>query len=87
MKNGVPLDNRSVVPYNPYFLRKYNAHINVEACMSIHSIKYVFKYVYKGHDCALYTIYPIVARALGLAFRPSASREQRYLAYKTAREH
>ena len=30
----------------------------------------------------LYTIYPIVARALGLAaFRPSASREQSYLAY------
>ena len=32
----------------------------------------------------MYTRYPIVARALGLAaaFRPSASREQRYLAYK-----
>ena len=31
----------------------------------------------------LYTRYHIVARALGLAaFRPSASREQRYLAYK-----
>ena len=32
----------------------------------------------------LYTRYPIVAHALGLeaAFRPSASREQRYLAYK-----
>ena len=30
----------------------------------------------------LYTRYPIVARALGLAAaRPSASREQRYLAY------
>ena len=36
--------------------------------------------------CQLYTRYPIVARALGLAaaFRPSASREQRYLAYKLA---
>ena len=33
----------------------------------------------------LYTRYPIVARALGLAaFRPSASREQRYLAYKSS---
>ena len=33
----------------------------------------------------LYTRYPIVARALGLAaaFRPSASCEQRYLAYKS----
>ena len=33
-------------------------------------------------DTFLYTRYPIVARALGLAARPSASREQRYLAYK-----
>ena len=52
VKNGVALDNRYVVPYNPYFLKKYQAHINVEACTSIKSIKYVFKYVYKGHDCA-----------------------------------
>ena len=52
IKNGVRLDNRYVVPYNPYFLRKYQAHINVEACTTINSIKYVFKYVYKGHDCA-----------------------------------
>ena len=31
---------------------------------------------------ALYTRYPIVARRAWPAFRPSASREQRYLAYK-----
>ena len=27
--NGVELDNRWVVPYNPYLLLKYNAHISV----------------------------------------------------------
>ena len=27
--NGIQLDNRWVVPYNPYLLLKYNAHINI----------------------------------------------------------
>ena len=46
------VDNSWVVPYNPYLLLKYNCHINVEVCASIQSVKYLFKYVYKGHDCA-----------------------------------
>ena len=49
---GKPLDNRWVVPYNPYIIAKYGVHINVEACTSIGSVKYLYKYVYKGHDCA-----------------------------------
>jgi hypothetical protein len=44
------LDNRWIVPYNPYLLRTFNCHINVEACSSIMSVKYLFKYIYKGHD-------------------------------------
>jgi len=46
------LDNRWVVPYNPYLLRLFNCHINVEVCSSIKAVKYLFKYVYKGHDRA-----------------------------------
>ena len=50
---GVNIDNRSVVPYNPKLCKKYNAHINVEICSSITAVKYLYKYVYKGHDKAL----------------------------------
>jgi hypothetical protein len=49
---GHELDNRWVVPYNPYLLRLFKCHINVEACGSIKSVKYLFKYIYKGHDRA-----------------------------------
>nr|XP_051194446.1 uncharacterized protein LOC127307725 isoform X1 [Lolium perenne] len=49
---GRMLDNRWVVPYNPYLLRRYNCHINVEVCSSIKAVKYLFKYIYKGHDRA-----------------------------------
>ena len=48
----IQVDNRWIVPHNPYLSKKYNAHINLEACTSIQSVKYLFKYVYKGHDCA-----------------------------------
>ncbi|KAL4580135.1 hypothetical protein LXL04_016316 [Taraxacum kok-saghyz] len=44
------LDNRWVVPYNPKLLMMFNCHLNVEVCSSIKSVKYAFKYVYKGHD-------------------------------------
>lgn len=51
-KGGCDLDNRHVVPYNPYLSRKYQAHMNVEICSSVASVKYLYKYVYKGPDMA-----------------------------------
>ncbi len=50
--HGVELDSRWVVPHNVYLSTKYNAHINVEVCNNIRAVKYLFKYVYKGHDHA-----------------------------------
>ena len=49
---GNNVDNRWVVPYNPWLSKKYQAHINIEACMSVKAVKYLYKYIYKGHDCA-----------------------------------
>ncbi|GBN69615.1 hypothetical protein AVEN_25777-1 [Araneus ventricosus] len=46
------IDNRWVVPYNPWLIKKFNAHINVEVCALVKSVKYLYKYVYKGHDAA-----------------------------------
>ena len=52
----VALDNRWVVPHNVPLCTKYNAHINVEICSSVHAVKYLYKYVFKGHDRALMTL-------------------------------
>jgi hypothetical protein len=49
-RGGFTYTNQWVVPYNPYLSRKYNCHINVEICNSIRAIKYIHKYIYKGHD-------------------------------------
>jgi len=50
-KGKYVLDNRRVVPYNPYLSRKYNCHINVECCSFVSSIKYINKYINKsGYD-------------------------------------
>jgi hypothetical protein len=48
--DGFVYDNQWVVPHNPYFTKMFNAHINVEVSLDIRSVKYLFKYVYKGPD-------------------------------------
>ncbi|XP_008482471.2 uncharacterized protein LOC103519163 [Diaphorina citri] len=51
---GIEIDNRWVVPYNPVLSRTFSAHINVELCNSVQSIKYICKYVNKGSDQAVF---------------------------------
>ncbi len=41
-----------MVLHNVYLLTKYDTHINVEVCNNIRAVKYLFKYIYKGHDRA-----------------------------------
>jgi hypothetical protein len=49
-KNGHRYSNRDVVPYCPYLSARYSCHINVEICASVQAVKYIHKYIYKGHD-------------------------------------
>ena len=49
-RGGHTFTNQHVIPYNPYLSGKYNCHINVEVANSILAVKYLYKYVYKGHD-------------------------------------
>jgi PIF1-like helicase/Helitron helicase-like domain at N-terminus len=50
IKGGHHHTNRDIVPYNPYLSAKYNCHINVEVATGILAVKYLYKYIYKGHD-------------------------------------
>lgn len=51
MKNGVKItvDNSWVVPYSPLLSKIFEAHINVEYCNSVKSIKYICNYINKGN--------------------------------------
>ncbi|GFX77385.1 uncharacterized protein LOC104236095 [Trichonephila clavipes] len=51
---GIKVDNQWVVPYSPLLSETYKAHINVEYCNSVKSIKYICKYVNKGSDMAVF---------------------------------
>ncbi|XP_049362731.1 uncharacterized protein LOC125827456 [Solanum verrucosum] len=44
------LDNSLVVSYNPFLPDKFNCHMNVEVCSDIKVVKYLYKYICKGHD-------------------------------------
>jgi len=46
------IDNRRVVPYNPYLSLYYKAHINVMVGGSFKAVKYIHKYTHKSGDRA-----------------------------------
>ncbi|MFN7878942.1 MAG: hypothetical protein ACK5P1_02890, partial [Sphingobacteriia bacterium] len=47
------INNSWIVPYNPFLLKKYQMHINVEMCNTAMAAKYLFKYITKGPDRAM----------------------------------
>ena len=54
-----PPDNHQVVLYNPQLLKKYKAYINMEVCLSVKAIWYIYKYIYKGNTGAdIEIVYP-----------------------------
>ena len=46
-KEQIPMDNRWVVPYNPYLTAFLNT-INVKICNIIQTVEYLYKYIYKN---------------------------------------
>ncbi|XP_027171707.1 uncharacterized protein LOC113771310 [Coffea eugenioides] len=50
------LDNRWVIPYCPYLLALFDCHMNVEICSTLKLVKYLYKYVFKGHDLVSFKI-------------------------------
>lgn len=57
-ETDIEIDNRWVVPYSPLLSKMFNAHINVEYCNSVKSIKYICKYINKGSDMAVFGLIP-----------------------------
>jgi len=49
VKNFV-VNSSWMVPYNPFLLRRFRSHINVEVCTHSKMVKYLFKYIHKGPD-------------------------------------
>ena len=47
---GHHINNRWIVPYCPYLSVKLDCHINTKCAISFASVKYIHKYIHKGHD-------------------------------------
>ena len=44
------MDSKWVVPFNPFLFLKYGTRTNVDIVNSVEAIKYLHKYITKGHD-------------------------------------
>jgi hypothetical protein len=53
-RNGIQIDDRWVVPYNPHLLQLFDCHINVEVAAHKRCFKYVYKYCFKAPGNSLH---------------------------------
>jgi hypothetical protein len=58
---------------------RYNCHINVEACSSIKAVKYLFKYIYKGHDKTSFAFEQDIINDGGIINEIRQYRDARYI--------
>jgi hypothetical protein len=56
VKHTSTFSNRDVVPYNKFLTLMFEFHVNVEVPVNTTAIKYLFKYIMKGHDCLYLTV-------------------------------
>ncbi|KAG5600731.1 hypothetical protein H5410_032101 [Solanum commersonii] len=54
---GHNIDNSWIISYNPFLLKKFGCHINVEICSDIKVIKYIYQYICKGHDKIAFSVH------------------------------
>lgn len=82
---NVKINNKYVVPYNAFLLLKYQCHINVEVCSTTKAVKYLYKYIYKGHDKALVDVdgFDEITRYIDSRYISSMEATWRLLGYKT----
>ena len=50
------VDNRWIIPYSKVLSKTFKAHINVDSCNSVNSIKYICKYANKGSDMVVFGV-------------------------------
>ena len=43
-------EDTNIVPHIPYWIMKFDGHINVEYSASVSLFQYLFKYFFKGPD-------------------------------------
>ncbi|KAL3813122.1 hypothetical protein ACJIZ3_014390 [Penstemon smallii] len=73
----VRLDNRDVIPHCPYLLVKFDCHMNLEVCTDIKLVKYMYKYIYKGHDKMAYNV--VARNSLNKLDEIQSYQEGRYI--------